>query len=123
MKIRTFLWLVSLGILLWGCSSEAPPTKAETPAVADITANPDQALIEELVLINRMLSSKEMAVLGAFGHVSARSRTNPDRYFISAAVSPGLVTANDIDESDLDGAPAAGSSTDLLDERFIHGEI
>ncbi len=123
MKVRTFLCLFSLSLLLWGCSYEVPPTEAETPAAVDESANRDQALIEELVLINRMLSSKEMAVLGAFGHVSARSRTNPDRYFISNAVSPALVTAGNIYESDLESAPVAGNRPDPLDERFIHGEI
>jgi HCOMODA/2-hydroxy-3-carboxy-muconic semialdehyde decarboxylase len=124
MNSRIVLSLFAAACLfLVSCSSEAPPAEAEPAAADQASANPDQALIEQLVLMNRMLSSKEMAVLGAYGHVSARSRTNPNRYFISAAVSPALVTAQDIYESDLENAPAGGSRTDMLDERFIHGEI
>ena len=70
-----------------------------------------------------MLASREMAVLGPYGHASVRSATNPDRYFIAKAVSPALVTTEDIYESDLDSNPVSGGTADLLGDRFLHGEI
>jgi ribulose-5-phosphate 4-epimerase/fuculose-1-phosphate aldolase len=108
MKIRMF---VALALLL---PFTAP---AQTAAVSN------QSAIDDLVVVNRMLSSVEMGVLGAYGHVSIRNPKNPMHYFISRAVSPGLVVAGDIYESDLDGKPVAGARPDLLEERFIDGEI
>jgi HCOMODA/2-hydroxy-3-carboxy-muconic semialdehyde decarboxylase len=112
-NVKTRPWL------LCGAAAVAlvPIVLAQTGATAD------QASIDELVLINRMLASSEMGVLGAYGHVSVRNRNNPSHYFISRSVSPGLVTASDIYESDLDSKPIAGARTDLLEDRFLHGEI
>jgi HCOMODA/2-hydroxy-3-carboxy-muconic semialdehyde decarboxylase len=74
-------------------------------------------------VINRMLASREMGVLGAYGHVSVRNRRDPSHYLISRLVSPGIVTAADIYESDLEGRPVAGARPDLIEERFIDGEV
>src|ERR1700674_5806667 len=68
--------------------------------LAQTGATAEQASIDELVFINRMLASSEMGVLGPYGHVSVRNRINPSHYLISRSVSPGLVTASDIYESD-----------------------
>jgi len=115
MKIRTHVICgiaVALAVLFpW----------ASAPAQTGAPSN--QSPIDDLVIINRMLSSTEMGVLGAYGHVSIRNPRNPAHYFISRAVSPGLVVAGDIYESDLDGKPVAGARPDLLEERFIDGEI
>jgi len=92
-------------------------------ALAQANAAPGANPVDDLVAINRMLSSREVGVLGAYGHVSIRSSKNPDRYFISRAVSPGVVMANDIYESDLEGNPVPGKPSDLIPERFIDGEI
>lgn len=97
-------------------------TAGDQPAVAQTPAA-DQAAIDELVLINRMLASREMGVLGAYGHVSVRNRRDPSHYFISRLVSPGIVTAGDIYESDLESSPIGGARPDLIGDRFIHGEI
>jgi HCOMODA/2-hydroxy-3-carboxy-muconic semialdehyde decarboxylase len=105
-----------------GCAREATPPEAES-ARETAAASGDDAQIEQLVLVNRMLASREMAVLGAYGHASVRSAANPDRYFIARAVSPGLVTTADVYESDLDGNPVSGGTSGLLDDRFLHGEI
>jgi HCOMODA/2-hydroxy-3-carboxy-muconic semialdehyde decarboxylase len=61
-------------------------------------------------------------ILSAYGHVSVRNPGNPNRYFISRDVSPGIVRAADIYESDLDSRPVQGDPTQYS-ERFIHGEI
>ncbi len=92
---------------------------AQSPA----RSRPEKALIDDLVLANRILASEESGFLDAFGSVRVRSRSNPSHYYMARSVSPGLVTANDIIESDLDGKPVSGEGSGLDEERFIHGEI
>jgi ribulose-5-phosphate 4-epimerase/fuculose-1-phosphate aldolase len=86
-------------------------------------SRPEGALVNELVLANRMLASEESGFLDAFGSVSVRSRSNPSHFYMAHSASPGLVTANDIIESDLDSKPVSGEESGLDEERFIHGEI
>jgi ribulose-5-phosphate 4-epimerase/fuculose-1-phosphate aldolase len=92
---------------------------AETSAAA----RPEQALLDDLVLANRMLASDELGFVDAYGHVSVRSRLNPNHYFISRYVSPGLVTADDIIENDLDSQAVGAERADQYGERFLHGEL
>ena len=66
---------------------------------------------------------EELGVLDAFGHVSVRSKTNPNHFYISRYVAPGIVTATDIIENDLDSKPVKGERNDQYQERFLHGEI
>ena len=86
--------------------------------------NPDAALIDEVVLASRILSTTEAGIIpGAYGHVSARSRTNPNYYFISTDKSPGSITAADMIENDLDSKAAVPTDKAQFSEIFIHGEI
>jgi len=80
-----------------------------------------QAVIDELVVANRILANE--GVLDGYGHVSVRSPANPNRYFLARAGAPGLVTAADIVEYDLDSKALTNSSATGYTERFIHGEI
>jgi len=57
-----------------------------------------------------------------YGHVSVRNPANPNHYFLSRSLAPGLVTAADIVEYDLDSNPI-GDDRAGYRERFIHGEI
>jgi len=107
-KIRTFLVM---------CGVSAIALAAQTPA----PSRPDQGLVDDLVLANRMLASEELGFLDAYGHVSVRSRMNPSHFLISRYVSPGIVTASDIIENDLDSKPVAGERSDQYQERFLHG--
>ena len=86
------------------------------------TSGPNSALIDDLVIANRVLAH-EIGVLDAYGHVSARDPRNHNRYYLSRAISAGMVTAADIIEYDLDSKPVAGERSDGYLERFIHGEI
>jgi HCOMODA/2-hydroxy-3-carboxy-muconic semialdehyde decarboxylase len=126
MRCRGFLFC-GAAALLWvtaqGCARETTPPAATEGVSETAAADGDQAQFEQLVLINRMLASDEMAVLGPYGHASVRSSSNPDRYFISRAVAPALVTTADIYESDLESNPVSGGAAGVLDERFLHGEI
>src|SRR5256885_7783675 len=115
MKMRTLLAILAI----CGTAVTLTTTTAQTPA----TSVSEKALIDDLVLANRMLASQQLGVLDAFGHVSVRSRTNPNRFYISRYVAPGIVTAADIIENDLDSKPVAGERNDQYQERFLHGEI
>jgi HCOMODA/2-hydroxy-3-carboxy-muconic semialdehyde decarboxylase len=79
------------------------------------------ALIEDLVAANRILS--QQGVLDGFGHVSARSETDPARFLLARSMAPALVTADDIMEFDLDGNALDPRGRALYTERFIHSEI
>lgn len=123
------LTLITVLLLAAGCGPEsssdnpslqaaAPRPEARQPAV-----HPEQQLIEDLVLASRMLASEEVGVLDTSGHVSVRSRINPNHYYISRYVSPGIVTIGDIIENDLDSSPVDGPRFDEYQEVHIHGEI
>ena len=90
--------------------------------LAQSTSSRDRALVDELVVANRVLAH-EIGVLDAYGHVSVRDTRNPNRYYLSRAISAGMVTAADIIEYDLDSKPVDGERSDGYLERFIHGEI
>jgi ribulose-5-phosphate 4-epimerase/fuculose-1-phosphate aldolase len=83
--------------------------------------NASKALIDDLVAASRILAQYE--VLDAYGHVSARSDKRPDRFIMSRAVAPALVTAKDLMELDADSEALAGDKRKGFIERYIHGEI
>ena len=82
---------------------------------------PKPELIEDLVAANRILS--DQGVVDGFGHVSARHPEEPRRFLLARSIAPGLVTADDIMEFDLDGAALDPRGRTLYVERFIHSEI
>jgi ribulose-5-phosphate 4-epimerase/fuculose-1-phosphate aldolase len=91
------------------------------PDVSIPSAGPvDPALIEDLVAANRILAQN--GVLDAWGHVSIRHPNNPDRYLLSRARAPALVSAEDIMEFDIDSNPVDAQGRRVFLERFIHGE-
>ena len=79
----------------------------------------DPALIDDLVAASRILA--HYGVLDAWGHVSMRHPTNPQRYLLSRARAPALVRAEDIMEFDLDSNPVDQRGRRMFLERFIHG--
>ena len=62
---------------------------AQTRTAAPAVALPEKALIDDLVAANRVLAH-EIHVLDAYGHVSVRSATNPNHYYLSRAISAGM---------------------------------
>ena len=80
-----------------------------------------QTLIKDLVDANHILYHH--GIVDGYGHASFRGPSNPDRFFMAAAVSPGRVTADDIIELDLDGEQVAKGGRPTYSERFIHAEI
>ena len=81
----------------------------------------DPAIIEDLVAASRILARHR--VLDAWGHVSLRHPSNPERYLMSRARAPALVVAGDIMEFDLDSDPVDQQNRRMFLERYIHGEI
>jgi HCOMODA/2-hydroxy-3-carboxy-muconic semialdehyde decarboxylase len=97
--------------LIPAAAQEAPASAGPAPA----------ALIEDLVVANRILSDR--GILDAFGHISVRHPENPARYLMARAIAPGIVTAADIMEFDLDSNPVDRRGRSMFIERFIHGEV
>jgi ribulose-5-phosphate 4-epimerase/fuculose-1-phosphate aldolase len=79
------------------------------------------ALIRDLVVANRILAAEN--VVDAYGHVSARHPTKPDRFLIASSLAPELVGEQDIMEFNLDCTPVVNDGRPLYHERFIHGGI
>ena len=76
-------------------------------------------LIEDLVAASRILAHH--GVLDAWGHVSMRHPNNPQRYLMSRARAPAMVSIEDIMEFDLDSNPVDQRDRRCFLERFIHG--
>lgn len=79
------------------------------------------ALIDDLVVGNHILFDQN--VVDGFGHLSARDPQNANHFFMSRALAPGLVTADDIMEYDLDGKALDDRGRRSYVERYIHAEI
>jgi len=80
-----------------------------------------QQLVDDLVLANHILSNE--GVLDAFGHVSARHPTAPERFLISHTRAPELVEADDLQALDLSGARVAGGERRSYEEVAIHAAV
>jgi ribulose-5-phosphate 4-epimerase/fuculose-1-phosphate aldolase len=78
-----------------------------------------RAAISELVIANRVVA--HLKLVDSFGHVTVRNLENPQRFFMSRARAPGLVTKDDILEFDLDSTPVDLRGMRPYAERFIHG--
>jgi ribulose-5-phosphate 4-epimerase/fuculose-1-phosphate aldolase len=82
----------------------------------------DAERIADLVLASHILENE--GVLDSFGHVSVRSASNPNHFFIPKAMPPALVQAEDMVEIDnAECIPVAKDAPRLNGERFIHSEI
>ncbi|AYD64507.1 class II aldolase/adducin family protein [Achromobacter sp. B7] len=83
--------------------------------------SPINALIEDLVVANRILA--RFGVLDGFGHVSVRHPDNPGHFLLSRSLAPELVTADDIMQFNEDSEPVGADTRKPYLERYIHGEI
>jgi ribulose-5-phosphate 4-epimerase/fuculose-1-phosphate aldolase len=97
-----------------GGSRQPLPAYRGTPVADNLTD-----LIEELCVANRILSHE--GVLDAFGHVSFRHPSDPNRYLLARSRSPLLIEPDDILEYKLDSEPVKRTSARLYSERVIHG--
>lgn len=81
----------------------------------------DPALLADLAAAARILAMQ--GVVDGMGHVSMRHPTATDRFLMSRALAPALVTPDDIIEYDLDCNPCNAQGHGSFLERFIHGAI
>jgi ribulose-5-phosphate 4-epimerase/fuculose-1-phosphate aldolase len=80
-----------------------------------------KVLIDDLVMGNRILYDQQ--VMDGYGHLSARDPRDPNRFLMSRARAPGMVTAADIMVFGLDGEPIKDDGRPIYSERFIHSEV
>lgn len=98
------------------------PLLAQAPRPAEIPEAAVATAISELVTANHILYDQGVFADG-YGHVSVRNPANPQRFFMARSVAPGIITAADIMEFDLEGAPIDARGRAAYLERFIHSEI
>ena len=82
---------------------------------------PDPALIDKLVIANRILY--DQGVVDGFGHVSVRHDQSPAHFLLARNMAPALVRREDIVTFDQDGTALDADGRRVYLERFIHGEI
>src|SRR5258706_9909625 len=118
-----------LSLLHWGYNMRRPAcllqrVLAGAALIAGATlaaAQEKMTQLEDLVAAYRILA--EQGVIDAYGHVSVRSSTNPQRYYLARSLAPERVQVEDILEYDLDSKPIDARGGESVIERFIHGEI
>jgi len=76
---------------------------------------------EAIARANRLIANE--GVLDAFGHVTMRHPTDPNRFLMSRSMGPELVQPEDIQEFTLDSVIIKPIKERLYSERVIHGEI
>jgi ribulose-5-phosphate 4-epimerase/fuculose-1-phosphate aldolase len=105
------------------CAAALPlaASAQQTPPPAAVTSASVATAVEDLVVASRILADR--GILDAYGHVSIRHPADPDRFLMSRARAPALVTAADVMEFDLDSNPLDRQGRAMFIERFIHGEI
>ena len=85
-----------------------------------MTAQLENALVD-LVDANRILYNE--GIVDGLGHVSVRDPDDPQCFWLSHAIAPGLVTRADLIRYTLAGEPVQPEKRSGYLERFIHGEI
>ena len=96
--------------------TRARPTTGKSHASQEL-----KTAIDDLVIANRILYAQD--VVDGYGHVSARHPHDKQRFLMSRARAPGLVTAADILEFGLDGELSKPDARPVYQERFIHSEV
>lgn len=96
-----------------GGSGAASPPASRGPVAREA--------LQTLAQASRILAQR--GVFDAFGHISMRHPTAPDRFLMPRSISPALVEADDIMEFDLDATPCDQRDRGVFYERFIHGQI
>jgi ribulose-5-phosphate 4-epimerase/fuculose-1-phosphate aldolase len=79
------------------------------------------SLLQDLVIAYRVLA--DHGIIDAYGHISVRSPTNPDRFYMARSIAPELVTEADMMEFTMDSEPVDAKGFNPVIERYIHGEV
>jgi ribulose-5-phosphate 4-epimerase/fuculose-1-phosphate aldolase len=80
-----------------------------------------ETAFHDVVIANRILAHQ--GVVDAYGHVSMRHPSNPERFLLSRSRSPELVEERDIMEFTLDGKVVGDDRRPPYLERFIHAGL
>jgi ribulose-5-phosphate 4-epimerase/fuculose-1-phosphate aldolase len=75
----------------------------------------------DLVIANRVLARG--GAVNAYGHVSVRHPTDPNRFLISRSLSPELVQREDLMEFSLEGRALNGDNRPAYQELVIHSAL
>jgi ribulose-5-phosphate 4-epimerase/fuculose-1-phosphate aldolase len=78
-------------------------------------------MLEDVAAGSRILA--DQGVFDAAGHVSMRHPRHDERFLMSRALAPALVTADDIIELTLDGDTCGAERRSAFIERFLHAGI
>jgi HCOMODA/2-hydroxy-3-carboxy-muconic semialdehyde decarboxylase len=113
--------LVSAGIMAIDLVHAQNSRFQTAPVTSKSAGPPDPALLEDLVVANRLVV--DMGVMEIRGHVSVRHNGDPNRFLISRSMAPELVTVADIMEFDLDGNAIDHRGREIFSERYIHSEL
>jgi len=81
----------------------------------------ERAVLEDLAAANRILVKQ--GVFDAAGHVSLRHPGHAERFLMSRALAPQMITADDIMEFDLDANAIDARGRNGFIERYLHAEI
>jgi ribulose-5-phosphate 4-epimerase/fuculose-1-phosphate aldolase len=81
----------------------------------------NRARLIDMVTASRILENE--GVLDSYGHVTVRSATDHNHFFMPRALPPGQITLDDLVELDLNCVPVLPNAPRLNGERFIHSEI
>jgi ribulose-5-phosphate 4-epimerase/fuculose-1-phosphate aldolase len=82
---------------------------------------PNGRLLRQLVIANRVLAHH--GIVDSYGHVSIRHPDHPDRFVMSRARAPELITEDDFQTYNLEGEELNGDGRKAYAERFIHGGV
>jgi ribulose-5-phosphate 4-epimerase/fuculose-1-phosphate aldolase len=80
----------------------------------------------DIALIDLVIANRVLALIGAvdaYGHVSLRHPTEPDRFLLSRSLSPRFVDRADIMQFDLAGRVIGSDNRPPYSERFIHAAL
>jgi len=81
----------------------------------------DEQRISDMIMAYKVCVNE--GILDSYGHISVRSKTNPNHFYMPKAMPPALVTRADIVELDLNSNPIDPKAPRTNGERYIHGEI
>src|SRR3569833_3460930 len=110
--------MISRIIAAFACLSLliSAPAPAQT-----MLSNVPRDVLDDIVVGSRILA--DLGIVAGFGHVSARSPTNPSHFLMARSVAPALVTVDDIMEFDENGEPVDARGRAIFLERFIQNKI
>ena len=115
--LRVGAYAAAALVIAWLATNRNLEGQAGRPSSSGASAQ----LVDDLVVANKILSNE--GILDGLGHISVRHDQNPNHFLLSRDLAPLLVTAADLVEYDLEGAPVGANAPPGYQERFIHAAI